>query len=418
MIILSIMKEIKRRLSPTVMIGSVPMGSKHAIVVQSMTNTPTANIDATVSQIKELSDAGSELVRITVNDMEAMEAVPSIVSQLRADNYTVPIIGDFHYNGHILLKNCPEGAKALDKYRINPGNVGKGEKRDDNFSTMIQCAMDYDKPVRIGVNWGSLDQELFTQMMDENAGLDKPKDFKEVVVDAMVESALSSAKFSESLGLAKEKIVLSVKMSELQDMVAVYQALAPRCDYVLHLGLTEAGGGIKGISASSAALAILMQQGIGDTIRISLTPEPGKSRALEVQNCKFLLQSMGLRYFMPLVTSCPGCGRTNSDKFMHLAKDVTEYIEEKMPEWKRHYPGVERLSIAVMGCVVNGPGESKYADIGISLPGSSEKPSIPIYQDGKLTTMLDGSSKTIKKDFISMLEAYIQKRFLVATFQA
>lgn len=412
------MQSIKRRETGTVHIGNIPMGSKHSVVVQSMTNTLTADIDATVAQIKELATAGSEIVRITVNDMDAMNAVPEIVRRLRAENYTVPIVGDFHYNGHILLRNCPEGAKALDKYRINPGNVGKGDKRDDNFSTMIQCAIDFDKPIRIGVNWGSLDQELFTQMMNENAKREQPKDFKEVVCDAMVESALSSARFAESLGLAKDKIVLSVKMSELQEMISVYQTLAKQCDYVLHLGLTEAGGGVKGISASSAALAILLQQGIGDTIRISLTPEPGVSRDLEVKNCKYLLQTMGLRYFMPLVTSCPGCGRTNSDKFLHLAKDVTQYIEEKMPEWKRHYPGVERLSIAVMGCVVNGPGESKYADIGISLPGSSEKPSIPVYQDGELKKLFDGDSPTLKKDFIEMLESYIKQRFSAPVYQA
>lgn len=387
------------------------MGADHPVVIQSMTNTPTADIDATVSQILELSRAGSELVRLTVNDMDAMAAIPEIVKQLRSQNCNVPLVGDFHYNGHILLKKYPEAARALDKYRINPGNVGKGDKRDENFSTMIRCAIEYDKPVRIGVNWGSLDQDLFTEMMDENAKQAQPKDFKEVVYDAMVKSALTSARLAESLGLKKDKIVLSVKMSELQDMVAVYQMLAEECDYVLHLGLTEAGGSLKGIASSSAALAILLQQGIGDTIRISLTPEPGVSRDLEVKNCKYLLQSMGLRYFMPLVTSCPGCGRTNSDKFVHLAKDVTGYIEEKMPEWKRHYPGVERLSIAVMGCVVNGPGESKYADIGISLPGSSEKPSIPIFQDGKLKTLLDGSSTTIKEDFIQMLEEYIHVRF-------
>jgi len=405
------MRPIQRRKTTTVNIGKVKMGSEHPVVVQSMTNTPTADVLKTVAQIKELADAGSECVRITVNDMEAMEAVPKIVTQLKLAGYDVPIIGDFHYNGHILLKNCPDGARALAKYRINPGNVGRGEKKDENFSTMIQCAIEYDKPVRIGVNWGSLDQELFTKLMDENAASESPKDFKEVVYDAMVESALTSAKFAESLGLSKDKIVLSVKMSELQDMVAVYQELADKCDYVLHLGLTEAGGSVKGISASSAALAILLQQGIGDTIRISLTPKPGVGRDLEVKNCKYLLQSMGLRYFMPLVTSCPGCGRTNSDKFVHLAKDVTEHIEKMMPEWKRHYPGVEKLSIAVMGCVVNGPGESKYADIGISLPGSSEKPSIPIYQDGKLKTMLEGSSSNIKEDFILILEDYIKSRF-------
>lgn len=391
------------------------MGSNHPVVIQSMTNTPTADIQATVSQIKELADAGSELVRITVNDFDAMKAIPEIVDQLNRLGCQVPIVGDFHYNGHILLSKFPEGAKLLAKYRINPGNVGRGDKHDANFATMIECAITYDKPVRIGVNWGSLDQELFTEMMDENAKLAAPKNFKDVLVEAMVRSALDSARFAEKLGLSKDKIVLSVKMSELQDMVEVYQRLAARCDYVLHLGLTEAGASPKGIVASSAALAILLQQGIGDTIRISLTPEPGVSRDLEVRNCRMLLQSMGLRYFMPSVTSCPGCGRTNSDKFVHLAKDVTDYIERKMPEWKSHYPGVEKLTVAVMGCVVNGPGESKYADIGISLPGGSEAPSIPVFKDGKLFTTYDGNSPTVKDDFIALLDAYIAEKYQVPT---
>ncbi len=391
------------------MIRNVGMGSDYPVIVQSMTNTPTADVKATVAQIKELADAGSELVRITVNDFNAMEAVPEIVDQLQDKGYTVPLIGDFHYNGHVLLKKCPKGATLLDKYRINPGNVGKGEKRDENFSTMIQCAIDYNKPIRIGVNWGSLDQDLFTELMNKNGKRKKPKSFKEVIIDAMVRSALTSAEYAEALGLLKDKIVLSVKMSELQDMVRVYEILAKKCDYVLHLGLTEAGGSTKGISASSAALAILLQQGIGDTIRMSLTPEPGVSRDLEVKGCKVLLQSMGLRYFMPSVTSCPGCGRTNSDKFSRLAKDVTGYIEKKMPEWREAYPGVEKLSIAVMGCVVNGPGESKYADIGISLPGSSEAPAIPVYQDGKLLKTLKGND--IKEQFITILDGYIKKRY-------
>ncbi len=403
------MDTIKRRKTTTVMIGDIPMGAAHPIVVQSMTNTPTADIPATIAQITELSQAGSELVRITVNDFEAMEAVPAIVERLTDAGITVPIIGDFHYNGHILLTKYPKGAQALAKYRINPGNVGKKNSRDENFATMIKAAKEHDRPVRIGVNWGSLDQDLFTELMDKNAKRKAPKSFKEVVYEAMILSALTSAEYAENLGLPKSKIVLSVKMSELQDMVTVYERLAKKCDYVLHLGLTEAGGQTKGIAASSAALGILMQKGIGDTIRISLTPQPGASRDLEVRACRALLQSMGLRYFMPSVTSCPGCGRTNSDKFVHLAKDVNTYIEQKMPEWKQQYPGVETLAIAVMGCVVNGPGESKYADIGISLPGSSEKPGIPIYQDGKLFKTL--KSDNVKNEFIAILDTYIQNRY-------
>lgn len=403
------MNEIIRRKTETVHIGSVKMGSNHPVIVQSMTNTPTADIDATVAQIQLLERAGSELVRLTVNDFDAMKAIPEIVHRLRSEGYTAPLVGDFHYNGHVLLSKFPEAAKALDKYRINPGNVGKGEKHDDNFSTFIKVANEHNKPVRIGVNWGSLDQELFTELMDENASSTHPKTFKEVVIDAMTLSARTSAEAAQNLGMSKDRMVLSVKMSEVQDMIAVYQRLAAETDYVLHLGLTEAGGGVKGIAASSAALAVLLQQGIGDTIRISLTPEPGVGRDLEVKNCKYLLQSMGLRYFMPMVTSCPGCGRTNSDKFVHLAKDVTKYIEDNMPEWKNKYHGVEKLAVAVMGCVVNGPGESKYADIGISLPGSSEEPNIPVYQDGKLFKVLKGDD--VKEQFIDILEHYIKNRY-------
>tara|TARA_A100001015_G_scaffold291380_1_gene365450 strand:+ start:1524 stop:2762 length:1239 start_codon:yes stop_codon:yes gene_type:complete len=401
----------KRRKTNTVTIGNIKMGSEHPIVIQSMTNTPTADIKATVKQIKELEDAGSELVRITVNDFEAMEAVPKIIEILRKDGYKVPIIGDFHYNGHILLHKFPEAAKALDKYRINPGNVGKKNKRNENFALMIEAAIKYNKPIRIGVNGGSLDDELLTELMDKNATLENPKDAKEVFYEAMVQSAINSAESAIKLGLSKEKIVLSVKMSDVQDMINVYSLLAKRCDYVLHLGLTEAGADIKGISASSAALSILLQQGIGDTIRISLTPEPGKGRDLEVKTCKALLQSMGFRYFMPMVTSCPGCGRTNSDKFVHLAKDITAYIEKNMPKWKKIYPGVEKMSIAVMGCIVNGPGESKHADIGISLPGSSEAPSIPVYQDGELLKVIKGEN--IKDQFISILKTYIESKYSI-----
>lgn len=403
------MNLITRRKTPTVQIGSIPMGSEYPIVVQSMTNTPTADVSATVTQIKELADVGSELVRITVNDFEAMAAVPEIVTQLRDQGYVTPIVGDFHYNGHILLQKYPKGAALLDKYRINPGNVGKGEKHDDNFETIVKIANEHNKPCRIGVNWGSLDPDLFTRLMDENAKLAAPKDFKGVVYDAMIYSALSSVEQAIAVGLPKEKMVLSVKMSELQDMVHIYQRIAKETDVVLHLGLTEAGGSTQGIAASSAALAILMQQGIGDTIRMSLTPQPGVSRSLEVEGCKVLLQSMGLRFFRPSVTSCPGCGRTKSDYFIHLAKDINTYIEQKMPTWRDQYPGVERLSIAVMGCVVNGPGESKYADIGISLPGSSEKPASPVFIDGKLFKTLKGDG--IKDEFIDILETYLKNRW-------
>jgi (E)-4-hydroxy-3-methylbut-2-enyl-diphosphate synthase len=402
---------MKRRRTETISINNIKMGEKHPIVIQSMTSTPTADIQATIKQIKELEDAGSELVRLTVNDFEAMEAIPEIAETLRQDGYKAPLIGDFHYNGHVLLSKYPESARYLDKYRINPGNVGKKDKHDSNFSQMIEIALKNDKPVRIGVNGGSLDQELLTELMTQNAKLSHPATAQEVFAEAMIQSALRSADFAMSMGMPKNKLVLSVKMSDVQHMVDVYQKLASRCDYALHLGLTEAGSSMKGVAASSAALAILLQQGIGDTIRISLTPEPGKSRAEEVNACKLLLQSMGLRYFMPMVTSCPGCGRTNSDKFIYLAQDVTQYIEENMPVWKKQYPGVETLTIAVMGCVVNGPGESKQADIGISLPGSSEAPSIPVYQDGDLLTVLKGDQ--IKDQFIEILNTYIKKRFSI-----
>lgn len=387
------------------------MGSDHPIVVQSMTNTPTADIEKTVAQISELARAGSELVRLTVNDFEAMEALPEIDSRLKDLGISVPLIGDFHYNGHILLAKYPKSAALLAKYRINPGNVGKGDKRDDNFATMIKVAKEFDKPVRIGVNWGSLDQDLLTELMDANNVSSDPKSFKEVVYEAMVQSAMINAELAESLGLPKTKFVLSVKMSELQDMVHVYEKLASKTDYVLHLGLTEAGGSVQGMVSSSAALAILLQKGIGDTIRMSLTPEPGVSRDLEVKACKQLLQGMGLRYFLPKVTSCPGCGRTNSTRFVDLAKDINDYIEEKMPIWKSSYPGVEKLNLAVMGCVVNGPGESKYADIGISFPGSSEKPSIPVYRDGKLYQTFKGDSPTVKEDFIAIVDDYIKEKY-------
>ncbi|NQY75193.1 MAG: flavodoxin-dependent (E)-4-hydroxy-3-methylbut-2-enyl-diphosphate synthase [Candidatus Margulisbacteria bacterium] len=402
-----------RRSTPTVTIDNVLMGTDHPVVVQSMTNTPTANVSATAAQIKELADAGSELVRITVNDFEAAKAVPDIKKRLTDVGCNVPLIGDFHYNGHVLLTKHPETAQTLAKYRINPGNVGKGAKRDENFATMIEVALSHQKPVRIGVNWGSLDQDLFTTMMDDNAKLPEPKSFKNVVYDAMVKSALDSAQLAESLGLPKDKIVLSVKMSDVQDMIHVYRQLSEKCNYVLHLGLTEAGGAVKGITASAAALGILLNDGIGDTIRMSLTPEPGKSRALEVQGCTHLLQSLGLRFFMPSVISCPGCGRTDSDGFIHLAKDINTYIEDSMPTWKESYPGVEKLTIAVMGCVVNGPGESKFADIGISLPGTQEDPSVPVYKDGKFFKTLKGNQ--IKKEFITILDTYISEKYSLKT---
>ena len=402
------MSEIIRRKTPTVQIGNIKMGSDHPIVVQSMTNTPTKYVDQTVEQIIELADAGSELVRVTVNDTEAMNAIPEIVRILKAKGYDIPIVGDFHYNGHKLLANNEEAARLLAKYRINPGNVGKGEKHDANFATMINMAIQYNKPVRIGVNWGSLDQELFTEMMQENAKLEKPKDFKDVVIDAMVRSAITSVEAAIKLGLSKEKIVVSVKMSEVQEMLEVYQVLAKKTDYVLHLGLTEAGTGVKGLIASGAALAVLLQKGIGDTIRISLTPEPGVPRSREVEACTSLLQSMNFRFFRPSVTSCPGCGRTDSDYFIHLAKDVNEHIAQKIKEWRPKFPGVEKIKIAVMGCIVNGPGESKYADIGISLPGMLESPRAPVYIDGRLSQTLEGDN--IITEFIDILENYIQKK--------
>jgi (E)-4-hydroxy-3-methylbut-2-enyl-diphosphate synthase len=400
---------IQRRETSVVKTGSVLMGSGNPIVIQSMTNTPTADIEATVNQVKELVLAGSELVRITVNDQAAMRAVPVIVARLKKAGVDVPIIGDFHYNGHTLLSQFPEGAKALSKYRINPGNLGKGTKKDDHFATMIKIAIKYEKPVRIGINWGSLDQELFFDMQEKNNQLAAPKDIKEVVYEAMVKSALDNAKYAEELGLGRDKIVLSVKMSEVQDMIKAYQLLAQKCGYVLHLGLTEAGGSVKGVVASSAALAVLLQAGIGDTIRISLTPEPGVGRDHEIKVCKALLQSMGLRYFMPNIVSCPGCGRTDSSLLNDVASQVRGYIEEQMPSWKKQYVGVERLNIAVMGCVVNGPGESKHADIGICIPGRMEEPIYNIYQNGALTNKLKGQLAI--NEFLAILDEYIKNRF-------
>lgn len=399
----------KRRMTPTVMVGQVALGSDHPVRIQSMTNTLTADVDATVRQTIELIEAGSELVRWTVNDDDAARAVPLITGILADRGYgAIPIIGDFHFNGHTLLTKHPACAKALAKYRINPGNVGKGGRHDENFARIIKIAAEHGRAVRIGVNWGSLDQELITHLMDENAKRKEPKDSIEVTYDAMIESALTSAALARKLGLGEDRIVLSVKMSVLQDMVNVYARLAQECNYVLHLGLTEAGSDLQGISASSAALAILLQQGIGDTIRVSLTPQPNVPRAREVEICKTILQSMGLRYFKPGITSCPGCGRTSSDFFQYLAKDISEYIDRKMPSWKKEFKGIEKLKIAVMGCVVNGPGESRQADIGISLPGTSEKPVAPVYADGKQLTTLKGEH--IKEEFISILEDYIKKK--------
>ncbi len=398
-----------RRKTPTVKIGSVSLGSDYPVVIQSMTDTPTADIEKTLAQTIELIEAGSELVRWTINDDAAAQAVPVTIQRLRDKGYTTPIIGDFHFNGHILLNKHKACAKAIDKYRINPGNVGKGGRHDENFSAIVKVAIEHKKAVRIGVNWGSLDQELLTHLMDKNAKLRTPRDFKEVTYDAMIKSALTSAQFAEKLGLPKNKIVLSVKMSILQDMVTAYSLLAKKCAYALHLGLTEAGGDVQGIAFSSAALAILLQQGIGDTLRVSLTPQPGVPRTKEVEVCKNILQALGLRYFKPSVTSCPGCGRTTSNYFQILAQDINQHIERKMPLWKKEFPGVEKLKIAVMGCVVNGPGEGRHADIGISLPGASEKPIAPVYVDGKELKILKGD--TIKSEFFEILEKYITQKF-------
>lgn len=398
-----------RRTTPTVLVGQVSMGSQHPIVVQSMTNTDTADAKSTARQVAELARAGSELVRITVNTIEAAQAVPEIARRLEMMSCDVPLIGDFHYNGHQLLQEVPECARILAKYRINPGNVGFGRKRDDQFATIIDLAMKYDKPVRIGVNWGSLDASLLAQLMDENASLSKPQDAAVVMREALIRSALVSAQQAESLGLGHDRIVLSCKVSSVQDLISVYRALAQRCDYVLHLGLTEAGMGSKGIVSSTAALAVLLQQGIGDTIRISLTPRPEQSRTDEVIVAQELLQSMDLRAFSPMVTACPGCGRTTSTYFQSLAQDVQIFVRERMPEWKIQFEGVENLSLAVMGCVVNGPGESRHSDIGISLPGTGEAPVAPVFVDGKKHVTLRGEALTA--DFLKLIEDYVQKNY-------
>ena len=392
-----------RRSTVTVTVGGVPVGSAHAIVVQSMTNTDTADVAGTAAQIRALHAAGSELVRVTVNNDDAARAVPAIVAQV-----DVPVIGDFHYNGHLLLTKYPDCARALAKYRINPGNVGT-KRRDDNFRTIVQVAIDEDKPVRIGVNWGSLDQQLLTEMMDANAALPEPRDARDVTMEAMVTSAMRSAELAEASGMAHDRIILSAKVSGVQDLVAVYQMLAERSDYPLHLGLTEAGMGAKGVVASTAGLAILLQEGIGDTIRVSLTPKPGGDRTEEVQVAQQILQSLGIRSFTPQVTACPGCGRTTSTFFQEMAEEIQTYLRDRRGAWQARYPGSEELRVAVMGCVVNGPGESKHADIGISLPGTAEEPRAPVYVDGALKITLKGD--TIVADFLKILEEYVEARF-------
>src|ERR1700758_1747097 len=403
------MPEIQRRKSVTVNIGEVRVGSSAPVVVQSMTNTDTADIESTVQQIASLARAGSELVRITVNNDDAAKAVPYIVDRIREKGWTTPIIGDFHYNGHLLLTKYPACAQALSKYRINPGNVSIGRKDDDNFRTMIECAVENQKPVRIGVNWGSLDQALLTRMMDENSKLAEPRDARDVMMEAMCRSALDSAAAAERYGLRRDQIIISGTVSGVRDLIDVYEMLAARCDYPLHLGLTEAGMGMKGIVASTAGLAPLLLKGIGDTIRVSLTPKPGGDRTEEVLTAQQILQSLGIRSFTPQVTACPGCGRTTSTFFQELASQIQDYLRESMPAWREQYPGVEELKLAVMGCVVNGPGESKHANIGISLPGTFEEPKAPVYVDGRLMTTLRGD--TIVQDFTRILDEYVRTRY-------
>jgi (E)-4-hydroxy-3-methylbut-2-enyl-diphosphate synthase len=399
----------ERRRSVAVRVGPVVIGGGAPIVVQSMTNTDTADVESTFRQVKELARAGSEIVRVTVNTDEAAAAVPRIVERLAAAGVEVPIVGDFHFNGHKLLKTHPACAEALAKYRINPGNVGRGSKRDPQFAEMIEIACRHAKPVRIGVNWGSLDQDLLTRMMDENSRAAEPRDALEVLREATVVSALDSAARAEELGLPHDAIVISTKVSGVQDLIAIYRALARRCDYPLHLGLTEAGMGTKGIVASTAALAVLLQEGIGDTIRISLTPEPGGDRTREVVVAQELLQSMGFRAFMPMVIACPGCGRTTSTYFQELAQGIQGYIRQRMPAWKQSHEGVEDMTVAVMGCVVNGPGESKHANIGISLPGTGERPVAPVYEDGEKTVTLKG--ERIADEFQQLVERYVERSY-------
>jgi (E)-4-hydroxy-3-methylbut-2-enyl-diphosphate synthase len=403
------MPAIHRRKSVPVTIGNIRVGSDAPVVVQSMTNTDTADVDSTVQQIAALARAGSEMVRITVNNDDAAKAVPYIVEGIRAKGWNTPIIGDFHYNGHLLLAKYPATAEALAKYRINPGNCSIGRKDDDNFRTMIEVAVKHQKPVRIGVNWGSLDQALLTKMMDENSKLPHPLEARDVMMEAMVVSALDNAAAAERYGLRRDQIILSAKVSGVRDLIDVYTELARRCDYSLHLGLTEAGMGMKGVVASTAGLAPLLLAGIGDTIRVSLTPTPGGDRSEEVRCGQQILQSLSIRSFMPQVTSCPGCGRTTSTYFQELAERIQSYLVESMPEWKKQYPGVEELKLAVMGCIVNGPGESKHANIGISLPGTFEEPKAPVYVDGHLFTTLKGDR--IVEEFQVILDEYVQKRY-------
>ena len=398
-----------RRSTPSVSVGGVMVGSAHPIVVQSMTNTDTEDVIGTAIQVKELALAGSELVRITVNTPAAAQAVPHIREQLDRMGVDVPLVGDFHYNGHRLLTDEPACAQALSKYRINPGNVGKGDKHDRQFGQMIEAAMRWDKPVRIGVNWGSLDQELLARLMDQNAQRAQPWESRQVMYEALIASAIESAQLAESMGMPSHQILLSCKVSGVQDLVAVYRELAKRCHYPLHLGLTEAGMGVKGTVASSTALGILLQEGIGDTIRVSLTPQPGESRTQEVVIAAEILQSLGLRKFVPSVTACPGCGRTTSTTFQELAKQIDDYLRANMPMWRARYPGVENLKVAVMGCIVNGPGESKHADIGISLPGTGEAPAAPVFIDGEKALTLRGED--IATEFHQIVEQYIEKKY-------
>ena len=399
---------IARRKTVSVDVGGVPVGSEHPIVVQSMTNTDTADAAGTAEQVALLHGAGSAIVRVTVNNDAAAAAVPEIVGRLGDVGLDVPIVGDFHYNGHLLLAKYPDTASALAKYRINPGNVG-AKRRDENFQTIVRLAVEHGKPVRIGVNWGSLDQQLLTEMMDANARSAAPLDARAVMIEAMIESALRSAALAEETGLGHDRIILSAKVSGVQDLVEVYRKLASRCDYPLHLGLTEAGMGTKGVVATTAGLSILLQEGIGDTVRVSLTPRPGGDRAEEVRVAQQILQSMGIRSFAPQVTSCPGCGRTTSTFFQKMAEDIQAYTRDMMPEWRTKYPGVEELKLAVMGCVVNGPGESKHAHIGISLPGTFEEPKAPVYVDGELYTTLRGDR--LVEEFLEILDGYVERRW-------
>ncbi|MFZ2507478.1 MAG: flavodoxin-dependent (E)-4-hydroxy-3-methylbut-2-enyl-diphosphate synthase [Steroidobacteraceae bacterium] len=398
-----------RRRAVAVRIGNVTVGGDAPVVVQSMTNTDTADVEATVRQVRELAEAGSEIVRVTVNNEESAAAVPVIRDRLLAADCEVPLVGDFHFNGHKLLAAHPACAQALAKYRINPGNVGRGSKRDPQFAAVIETACRYGKPVRIGVNWGSLDQDLLTRMMDENSRLPEPQDALEVLREATVVSALASAARAEELGLPHDAIVISSKVSGVQDLIAICRRLAARCDYPLHLGLTEAGMAPKGIVSSTAAISVLLQEGIGDTIRVSLTPGPGGDRSQEVRVCQEILQSLGLRSFMPRVVACPGCGRTSSSYFQDLAQRIQDFVRERMPEWQRHHAGAETMTVAVMGCVVNGPGESKHANIGISLPGTGERPVAPVYEDGEKTVTLKG--ERIAEEFQELVEGYVERHY-------